>query len=115
MWLIIARKIIGMEIKVIDMNNEAITSKEAISCVTSKCRSFKSFILNKSWSRGIIETKMDLLVFIFPFITCVFAGIYILLLLISCLHILRIFWITKEGEYDESFGNLAQDKEYPDM
>ena len=104
-----------MEIQVIEMTNEVITSIEAISCVTSYCRPFKSFILNKSWSRVIIETKMNLLVFILPFITCVFAGIYILLLLISCLHILRIFWITKEGEYDESFGNLAQDKEYPDM
>ena len=104
-----------MEIQVIEMANEVITSKEAISCVTSYCRPFKSFILNKSCSRVIIKTKMNLLVWIFPFVLCVFAGIYILLLLISCIHILRIFWITKEGEYDESFGNPAQDKEHPDM
>ena len=104
-----------MEIQVIEINNEVITSKEAISCVTSYCRPFKSFILNKSCSRVIIKTKMNILVSIFTFVLCAFAGIYILLLLISCIHILRIFWISKEGEYDESFGNFAQDNEHPDM
>ena len=104
-----------MEIEVIEMTNEVITSKEAISCVTSYCRPFKSFILNKSCSRVIIKTKMSMLVSIFTFVLCAFAGIYILLLLISCIHILRIFWISKEGECDESFGNFAQENEHPDM